>query len=1038
MGDSLDQASIIVSHLGGGADVLLYSIIFGGSNVELKTFKGRLLASSLIAGVALGAPAYAQEAETVDTVETVVEDTTARQETVTITGTRIQQSSNLVFTSPVTQISSEDITTQGVTRIEDLVAQLPQAFASQNSTVSNGASGTATVDLRNLGPSRTLVLIDGRRMGYGSPSDVAADLNQIPTQMVERVEVLTGGASAVYGSDAVAGVVNFIMKKDFEGFQIDAQYSFYQHNNDYDTNGNLREVIAGRAETNPSQFQIPEDNVMDGFGKEITMIMGVNAPDDRGNITAYASYRNNDPILQGDRDYSACSIGSANATGFTCGGSSTSFPGRINNTFFGFGGPNVDINGIIPDPVDFTIDQTTGQLRPFSGATDQYNFGPTNYYQRPDERYNLGAFGRYQINEYAEAYTQLMFTDYESVAQIAPSGNFFSTETLNCGNPLFTAEFAAAIGCTPAEIAANTSESIFFGRRNVEGGGRQDSLRFTSYRGVVGLRGDIPELSGWTYDLSAQYSQVTQARTYRNEFSINRLNRAINVVSDPDTGLPVCQSVLDGTDPNCVPYNIFNLGSVTQEALNYVQVPLIQTGTTTQQVITAAVTGDLGQYGFRSPAATDGLAIVLGAEYRRDSLQRIVDVSFSTGDGAGQGGATLPVQGSVSNIDVFTEFQLPLVQGKPGVELLSIDGAFRYSDYDTGIQASTWKLGAEYAPTSDLRIRGSYQQATRAPNVLELFTAQGLNLFDDDYDPCGLVPAGGTVGSQALCTATGVPAALYGSDALNSPAGQYNFQQGGNPNLDPEEAETFTVGIVFTPSFMSGFTASVDYYSIDITDRIDIVDPTITLDLCYGQNDQAACGRINRSPGGSLWVSNDGFVEGLNTNIGGQATSGVDLSAAYAFELASAGSLEFSVIGTYLLENETDPIGVAAEVFDCAGQYGLACNTPQPEWRHRARVQWSTNFGATFTGTWRYYGSVDLFRNTADRVDASFDAENYFDLAGSYQILDNTMLRFGVNNVLDNDPPLSASVGTTGNGNTYPQTYDSFGRYVFIGATLDF
>lgn len=994
------------------------------------TRKFGLLTTTIVAGsLCLGGMAFAQEADT--------DENEARQETVRITGTRIEQP-NLVTTSPVTQITSEDVTTQGVNRIEDLVAQLPQAFAAQNSTVANGASGTATVDLRNLGASRTLVLIDGRRMPYGSPSSVPADLNQIPTQLVERVEVLTGGASAVYGSDAVSGVVNFIMMKDFEGVRFDAQYSFYQHNNDYDTNGNLRDVIAGRAETNPSQFQLPEDNVMDGFGKEVTMIMGTNTEDGRGNITAYASYRNNDAVLQGDRDYSACSIGAATADGFTCGGSSTSFPGRFNNTFFGFGEANPDINGEVPDSFDFTIDQGTGELRPFDAATDQYNFGPLNYYQRPDERYNLGAFGRYEINDNAEVYTQLMFTDYETVAQIAPSGNFFVTETLNCGNPLLGDDIAAAIGCDAAAIADNKTVNAFIGRRNVEGGGRQDSLRFTSYRGVIGVRGDIPELSGWTYDLTAQYSQVTQSRTYKNEFSISRLNNALNVVADPETGDAVCQSVLDGTDPNCVPLNYFELGGVTPEALAYVQVPLVQTGTTTQQVVTAAVTGDLGQYGWKSPAADTGLQVVVGAEYKRDSLERIVDVSFATGDGAGQGGATLPVEGAVGNIDIFGEFQMPLVSGKPGVELLSIDGAFRYSDYDTGITADSYKVGVEYAPTPDLRFRGSFQRATRAPNVLELFTSQGLNLFDDDYDPCGEVPEGGTVGSEALCTATGVPAALYGNAALNSPAGQYNFLQGGNPNLDPEEADTYTLGVVFTPAFLPGLTGSVDYYNIEIADRIDIVDPTITLDLCYGSNDQAACDRINRSPGGSLWVSNDGFVEGLNTNIGGQKTSGVDINLAYAYDLGDNGSLNATLISTVLLENETDPIGQPEEVFDCAGQYGLACGTPQPEYRHRARINWDTPFGATFAATWRYYGAVDLFNNTTDRIDASFDAENYFDLAGTYSLFENTELRFGVNNVLDNDPPLSASVGTTGNGNTYPQTYDALGRYVFFGATVDF
>src|SRR5690606_34118702 len=251
----------------------------------LSTFINRkhLLASTIITGMTIAAfagPAAAQSAQ----------EEAARVGDIIVTGSRIPQP-NLTTTSPVTQVTGEDIDVKGVTRVEDLVNQLPQAFAAQNSTVSNGASGTASVDLRALGADRTLVLMDGRRMGYGSPNDAAADLNQIPGQLVERVEVLTGGASAVYGSDALAGVVNFIMRRDFEGVQLDAQYGFYQHNNDYDGVGNLRAEIARRGQGNPAQFRLPDDNVVDGYSREATLVIGVGTDDGRGNITAYATYR---------------------------------------------------------------------------------------------------------------------------------------------------------------------------------------------------------------------------------------------------------------------------------------------------------------------------------------------------------------------------------------------------------------------------------------------------------------------------------------------------------------------------------------------------------------------------------------------------------------------------------------------------------------------------------------------------------------------------------------------------------------------------
>ncbi len=286
-------------------------------NSQIRRAVRQTLVMSAVAAAAT-LPAHAQEAEEVDTI--------------VVTGSRIR-TANLEGTSPVTQVTSADIATQGVTRVEDLINQLPQAFAAQNSTVANGATGAATVSLRNLGANRTLVLIDGRRMPYGSTTDSAADLNQIPAAMVERVEVLTGGASAIYGSDAVAGVVNFIMKKDFEGVQLDAQYGFYQHENDFEGPGDvkLRDVIAGRAVTNPAQFQLPDDSVTDGESIEASILIGASTEDGRGNITAYATVRDNEEVLQRDRDFSACSLDTVTSRRRRSPAAvrGTSYPGRF-------------------------------------------------------------------------------------------------------------------------------------------------------------------------------------------------------------------------------------------------------------------------------------------------------------------------------------------------------------------------------------------------------------------------------------------------------------------------------------------------------------------------------------------------------------------------------------------------------------------------------------------------------------------------------------------------------------------------------------
>lgn len=995
--------------------------------MKTQSVRERLLASTMIAGAALAAfsatPAAAQDGPT------------AVQEIV-ITGSRIPQA-NLETTSPVTQVTGEDIDIAGVTRVEDLVNQLPQAFAAQNSTVANGASGTATVSLRNLGADRTLVLMDGRRMPYGSPNDPAADLNQIPGQLVERVEVLTGGASAVYGSDALAGVVNFIMRRDFQGVQLDAQYGFFQHSNDYDGVGNVRQEIARRGTTNPSQFRLPDDNVIDGYGREATLIIGVGTDDGRGNITAYASYRSNDAILQSERDYSACAIGAPNKGSgpdtYSCGGSGTSYPGMF----------TADWTNL------YTLDGAGG-FRLYDDDVDAYNFGPLNYYQRPDERYAFGAFAEYEINDRVEIYADLMYSDYSSIAQIAPSGIFFNTDTINCDNPFLTASMASTIGCTPADIAAGNPTTLYIGRRNVEGGGRQDDLRYQSYRMVGGLRGELNDV--WSYDANLTYSRVQMSRVYNNDFSVTRIGRALDVVTDPGSGDPVCRSVLDGTDPNCVPYNPFALDGVTQEALDYLQIPLMQSGSTTQQVAQLVFTGDLGAYGMMSPWASRGVGAAFGLEYRRDELESTTDNAFATGDGAGQGGPTIGLSGVNDVYDLFFEFDIPLIEGRPFFDELGLDLAYRYSDYELGGTANSWAVGLDWAPVPSIRFRGSVQKAIRAPNVIELFQAQGFNLFDMDADPCGDVS--GTSVQQATlaqCEATGVPTAMYGSAGLNSPAGQYNFLQGGNTGLIPETADTYTVGVVFQPDFLPGFNLSIDYFNIEVENLIGTVGALNIIDACYQNNVANACALINRNAAGSLWVG-EGHVSNLNTNIGGLRTSGVDIVANYSMDLGAIGasdmgSLSFNFVGTWLESLETDTgLGFANSVYDCAGFHSNQCGVPNPEWRHRARVSWQTPWNADISATWRYYGETELavlgpdgsLNNGGTRLDRFFEAENYIDLAATWQVRDTTRLRFGVNNVFDNDPPLSYSVGTTGNGNTYPQLYDSMGRWVFFGITQDF
>ncbi|HET8690553.1 MAG TPA: TonB-dependent receptor [Steroidobacteraceae bacterium] len=959
---------------------------------------------------------------------------------IVVTGSRIR-SANLESTTPVTQVTAADVVTQGVTRIEDLVNQLPQAFAAQNVTIANGATGTATLNLRGLGSPRTMVLIDGRRMPYGGVTSASAapDINQIPTAMIERVDVLTGGASAVYGSDAVAGVVNFVMKKDFEGVQVTSQYNFYWHENDFGGPGQvkLRDVIEGRAATNPSQYALPDDSVTDGEGKELSLMVGVNSGDGRGNITAYATVFDSDKVLQRDRDYSACSLAANPTTSFACGGSATNAGG----TFTDF------VNyALTVDTADAM--RNTDSLSN-TASNDLYNFGPLNHYQRPERRYSIGALGHYEFNEHADVYTQLMFNDYESVAQIAPGGNFGDTTTINCDNPLLPQGSLATIGCGPGEIAAGTSVPMYILRRNVEGGGRQQAFANASFRMLAGVRGSINE--AWGYDASAQYSTTTANAATKNYFVIQRMQRALDVIDV--NGVPTCRSVVDGSDTNCVPWNPFVPNGITQDQLDYLQATGIQSGRITQEIYNGVINGDLGVYGVKSPLASDGIQVVFGAEYRRDSMANVVDALQEQAQLSGSGGATIGIEGATKVNDLFMEARIPIAQDQPFAESLSFDTAYRYSDYATGVQTDTYKFGLEWAPVSDVRLRASYQRAVRAANVVELFTAQGFNLFDAAGDPCGAIVQNGPnpIASAEECIATGVPAQNVGAGLLDSPAGQYQFTQGGNVNLQPETSDTYSYGVVFQPRWVPGLAITVDYFDIKIDDVITTFGAPNTWTACYGNNDPAACARIQRNPNGQLWIGS-GNVLDTNINIGSLSTTGYDINIGYTgVEIGRFGSLAFNLTGTYAIDLITqpapgidlDPGAGFSDTYDCVGFYSSVCGVPTPQWRHRFRTSWQTPWDVDLSFTWRHYGETTGLAgpNQAlpeNRIDRVLSAEDYFDLAANWAITEKAALTLGINNVLDDNPSLSASVGTVGNGNTYPQTYDALGRYVFLRATVDF
>ncbi|MCK5574227.1 MAG: TonB-dependent receptor plug domain-containing protein, partial [Sphingomonadales bacterium] len=535
-------------------------------------------------------PALAQEAED-EALEEVV-----------VTGSRIKNR-NISSSSPVTTVGAEEIDARGITQIEDMLITLPQTVAATGDGDFYG-DGTAKVDLRGLGPNRTLVLVDGRRLPYGQANATSADLNSIPAQLVKRVEILTGGASAVYGADAVAGVVNFVMDRDFEGFRVDAQMSINQADN-----GSKRFSDILEAGNHP----VP-DSTFDGFTWSTDVIIGSNLADGKGNVTVAFSYREANEIRQSDRDYAACAFGGGDPEYF-CLGSSTTRPARIAS--FGTA-PTNDFDLIPFDPV-------SGETRDYNGSgtpNDTFNFASTQRTRAPSERYALTVFSHYDLTDNVEMYMDLAYTSNTSQGQVGPSGSFFNPNQLNCDNPFLSAELLNEI-CTLNGLGGDDIATAFVGRRNIEGGPRQMNNSNDTFRITGGFRGDITE--GWTYDLHGQYAKVKNSRIMGNELIVPRMQKALLIVTDPDTGDAVCKSVLDGSDPLCVPWNIFQPGGITQEALDYISIPTFRQGEVNQKVLSATVTGDLGNHGFTLPGADTGVQFVGGLEHRSDQLERNAD-----------------------------------------------------------------------------------------------------------------------------------------------------------------------------------------------------------------------------------------------------------------------------------------------------------------------------------------------------------------------------------------------------------------------------
>jgi outer membrane receptor protein involved in Fe transport len=937
------------------------------------------------------------------------EDAGVVNEEIVVTGSRIQKS-NLVSSSPVTQLDAEQIEMTGLTRTEDVLKSIPAVQLDMDAGQSIESDGVATVQLRNLGVSRTLVLLNGKRLPINSPTSLesGADLNFIPSALVERVEVLTGGASTVYGSDAVAGVINFILMEDFEGVKLDYQASGYNHDND----GN--NAVARQADA--QGLDVPTGTHMDGDIRDATFLIGGSLNDGRGNITAYATYRDIEPVTQDARDYSVCAIDS----GLTnCGGSGTSAEGNL----LPLTGPAA-FQFLHVDGTDFAPDWTT------------YNFAPPSYYQRPDERYTLGAIAHYDLSDQATVYTQLMFMDDRTVAQFAPAGFFFDPMIdIRCDNPLVSASQKALLGCVaPTDVI----QDVYVGRRNVEGGPRFGDLRHTTYRGVFGLKGDINET--WRYDVSWQYSEVDMRNRNGNYVDTSRILKALDVRTPEGGGPPTCQSVIDGSDPLCVPWNIWTSGAVTPDQTAYFASTFYERGTTDQRVVNAYVQGSLGDYGIKSPWAESGIELVLGVEQREENLEYNPDDASQAGNVGGITAPLVPTDGGYTVDEIFTEANIPLVEGAPFMEALTLEVGYRYSDYDTDVDADTYKFAGSWTINDDIRVRASYQRAIRAGNIVELFQPLNGTLFAADVDPCADVnpttQLSGLGYTFEQCARSGVSQAVWDlGGPISSPAAQYNAITGGSEDIEPEESDTVSFGFAFTPSFVPGLTIIADWYDIEVTDAIFQIEPLTTLTQCIENNQ--FCEKVHRGPGETLFLGGASPTNGVETfyeNIASFRVKGVDVEASYDLQLGDMGSLTFSTLFGWVDSFEQEEYD-GADVLECAGVYGGSCQTPLPEYRNHLTATWATPWNAVVSLTWRY---IDEVKQIATDTPVDQDEISYYDIAGKWNATDNIAIRAGINNIFDKEPPLSDNgVTVRNNGNTYPGVYDHLGQYMFLGMSVE-
>jgi iron complex outermembrane recepter protein len=913
--------------------------------------------------------------------------TAEEQPMIIVTGTRIARP-DLEASSPVTVVTAQSLQVSGTNTVENFLRTIPQAAPAIGGNTNNGNPGVATVDLRNLGEERTLVLVDGKRF-VPYDSDGVVDLNMIPASLIDRVEVLTGGASSVYGSDAIAGVVNFIMKKDFEGIEADAQLGITQRG--------------------------------DGFDRSFSLTMGVNSGDGRGNLVGNVTYVKRNPVTQGARKFSRDVLASADLGP----------GGRSATNAFG------TVDGLVspvcaPQEGTCVFDENRN-LVPYDDRFG-FNFNPYNLLQTPQEKWTATVLGRYDITDSIEFFGRASFANSRVTTIIAPSGTFFFPFDIDYAtNPFLTAQARSVLAANDvAGIDPNPGDGIVtvaFGRRTVELGTRNSIYENTAYQFVGGLRGDIFE--GLKWEAFAQWGRTSRTQTFANDISFSRTQAGI----------------LNGT------VNLFGAGGLTPDMGQLIRLDLQEHDARSQVVAGGFLSYDLpfalggtkngaivvgGEYRKERTKQNPDENLIQGNAPGFGSSTPI-DAQIQIKEAYAE--AKIPIF-NIASIEAGVRYS----DYKNRDNLTGQSHSFKNTSYKFGGDLEPipgFRLRAMYQRAV---------RAPNLTELGQPRTPSTGDLTADPCQSSLLSPAAYAAGGPLaqLCLATGVPAGAAAAGIVGGPvAGQVNNYLGGNIDLTPEKSRTITAGIVVQPDFLRGFTASVDYFDIRVKNAITQLPEEEIVNLCYNvEMDPTGtfCSRIFRNPlNGSLRGGTETGVDARVINAGFLRAEGIDIKAAYQFKLNDDMKLTFDINATRILKSwiRSTPV---SPILKCEGLAGKTCLRPQPKWEF---IQTSTlDWGpATIQLRWRYIGKItnDLVgfgdASPSDFAVPTIGARSYFDLFTSYDVTDNFKFRFGVNNLFDKQPPIVGNDygGTTENsGNTYPATYDTLGRSFFVGANVKF